>query len=109
MQGVQGRSTRTSSQVVLFSQAAVWYASSDTSPKGSDHHTTPTLLFSTTSDPCECVLCVVAEDEVNPDQLGGMSSACRLQFHHTSPSITAAASVPRRPLHPSSLRPYVRP
>lgn len=94
MQGGQGRSTTTSREVVPSSQAAVWYASSDTSPKVSKHCTTPTLLFNTISDPHEFVLCVIAEDELNPGQLGGMSSVYRLQFHHTSPSISVAASVP---------------
>lgn len=31
----------------------------------------PTLPFNTISDPCEGVLCVVAEDRLDPGQLGG--------------------------------------
>lgn len=69
----------------------------------------PTLLFNTISDPCSCVQCVVAEDELNPGQLRGMSSAHHLQFHHTSSSIPVAASVPRWPFHQSTLHPYKRP
>lgn len=60
----------------------------------------PTSLFSTISDPSVCMCeqdkaCVGLKEEVagNHRAVGEMSSVCRLQFHHTTPSI--AVNAPR--------------
>lgn len=57
--------------------------------------TTPSLYFSAPSatplSEWETESVRVVRDEVNRGVVGAMSSACRLQFHHTSPSIAANA------------------
>lgn len=67
---------------------AVWYASPDTPLKVKDP---PTLLFSTSGDPSVCYVwlrqSVCGGEGEKHRVVVEMSSMCRLQLHHTSPSV----------------------